>query len=302
MSSTLACIAGSAIYRLQEQGLLPAREIGRQKTPFGASEVIYLVEETEAPYYLLPRHGAGKYRLSSAFANHRADLYALKDLGVQSVVSWTAAGAISHNYNVGDLVLVNDVIDRTTHRATTFFQNTGIGVLRQFPVFCPHLREGLAQSLQEMDCQYRPTGTLVVTEGPRLETPAEVRFFASAGGELISHNFAPEAFLAKELELCYAGLAYIVNYAETGSRYRPFSANDLFGGLAASADTDRVTNAVSKLSEMTSRLSQYVASHPLNCECRLSMRYEVNKHSLPEDWRQWFSLTGARGEPAAPQP
>ena len=238
MAATLACLAGSAIYRLQEQGRFAAREVGRRQTPFGPSEVIFLVERADRPYYLVPRHGAGAHRLSAAFVNHRANFYALKDLGVRCVASWSAVGAISHNLNVGNLVIVSDLIDRTSRRVNTFFENTGMGILRQFPVFCPYLQRGMAGGLGDMGRHCREHGTMVVTDGPRLETPAEVQFLAAAGGELVSHNFAPEAFLAKELELCFAGLAYVVNYAETGSRYRPFSANDLFGGLAAPTDAE----------------------------------------------------------------
>jgi len=121
MSPTFACLAGLSVYRLQEQGSFAARVIGPRETPFGRSEVISLVEATDAPYYLLPSHGHGKYHRSAGFINQRANLYALKDLGVECVFSWSAVGAISHNYNMGDMVLVSDLIDRTTRRAHTFY-------------------------------------------------------------------------------------------------------------------------------------------------------------------------------------
>lgn len=289
MAPTLACMAGKAFYRLKEQGAFNGREVGRRDTPFGQSETIYLVEGADAPpYYLLPRHGAGKRRVSSTFVNHRANFYALKDLGVQHVLAWSAAGAISHNYNIGDLVLVSDLIDRTTCRARTFFENNDLGALRQFPVFCPPLLKAMGGALAAMRQPHRESGALVVTEGPRLETPAEIRLYSVAGAELIGHNFAPEAFLAKELELCFAGLAYVVNYAETGSHYRPFSAADLFGGLAAPSDSDRINHAINSLPELLRRLSKELMENPPACQCSQTMRYEAQKHNLPADWRQWF--------------
>ncbi len=287
MAPTLACMAGMAIYRLQAQGRLTGQSLGRRDTPFGPSEEIVLVD-APTPYYVVARHGTGKYRLSASFVNHRAILYALKDLGVRHVVGWSAAGAVSHSLNVGDLVIPTDLIDRTTRRANTCFEQTGLGVLRQFPVFCPALGEAMALGLADRGVPVREKATLVVTEGPRLETPAEIRLHAAGGAELVGHSFAPEAFLAKELQLCFAGLAYVANYAETGSRHRPFSANDLFGGLAGPSEGERTAHAIDAIADLTDWLAGYLAEHPPTCECDRTMAYEARKFGLGDDWRQWF--------------
>jgi 5'-methylthioadenosine phosphorylase len=230
----------------------------------------------------------GGYQLSGSFINYRANLYALKDLGVRGIISFSAAAAISHNHNVGDLILVSDLIDRTTHRPGTFFENAGFGALRQFPVFCPALRKAMADCLRDMGCQFRDDSTLVVTEGPRLETPAEVRSLAAAGGELVGHHLAPEAFLAKELELCLAGVAFVTNYAETGSQYRPFSASDLFGGLASPDNEERVDHALRVIAALAPKVATYAAGHGRTCECDKTMRATAAKYGLPEDWHEWF--------------
>lgn len=297
MAPAFACMAGMAVYRLQAQGKLLGKDLGPRRTPFGHSESILRIEDCEHPYYLLSRHGAGKYRLSATFVNHRANLYALKDLGVRAVLGWSAVGAISHNLNIGELIVASDLIDRTTRRPNTFFEGTGLGVLRQFPVFCPALQQATVQGLQQLNRTVRPKATLAVTEGPRLETPAEVRMHAATGAEIIGHNFAPEAFLAKELQLCFAGLAYVVNYAETGSRYRPFSAAGLFGGLAAESDADRISRTVDALPDLLPKLSRAVAETEPTCDCGRTMEYEVNKYKLGDDWRRWFDETAGRGVP-----
>ena len=234
--------------------------------------------------------------LITPWRNYRANLYALKDLGVRCVLGFGAAGAISHNYNVGDIVLVSDLIDRTTRRPTTFFENAPTGMLRQFPVFCPGLRRAMADCLDGMGCGFHQNSTLVVTEGPRLETPAEIRFLATAGAELVSHHFAPEAFLAKELELCYAGAAYVANYAETGSRYRPFSATDLFGGLAVRNEVERLNRATEMVANLVVLVSQRVLNHSAQCECNQTMRGQVEKFGLSTDWRDWFGPADSAGK------
>jgi len=281
------------MYRLREKAFRNAREIGSRRTPFGPSEVIFLVAEADPPYYLLPQYGVDGFRVSASFVNHRANLYALKDLGVRGVVALASAGAISHNFNIGDIVLPGDLIDRTTRRVGTFFENTAIGVLRQFPVFCPSLTAAMGDCLRAMGAAYSDEKTVVTTEGPRLETPAEVRLFAAAGAELVTHDFAPEAFLARELELCYAPLAYVTNYAETGSRYRPFSANDLFGGQAGATEDQRLTGTVELLGRLLAQVSEYVANHEPTCDCAQAMAPQIKKFGLPIDWHEWFTPTGA---------
>jgi len=289
----MACLAGAAIHRPQEQGLSQARQIGRRKTPFGPSEDIFLMEDAEAPYYLLADSSSRRLPITDRFVDSRANLYAMKDLGVQCVMGLTPAGAISHNYNIGDIILVSDLIDRTTCRPSSFFGGAGPGMLRQFPVFCPFLRQAMADCLDAAGQQFHAGSTLVVTEGPRLETPAEIRWLAGAGAELVSHRFVPEAFLAKELELCFAGAAYVANYAETGSRYRPFSPNGLFGGLSADSDADRLAHATDVIGRLAGQVSRYVAGQKRSCQCDRTMREEVDKFSLPADWHEWFVPTEA---------
>ena len=163
-----------------------------------------------------------------------------------------------------------------------------MGLLRQFPVFCPTLRDALADVLTEMQRPFRTGGTVAVTEGPRLETPAEVRLLANAGAELITHTLAPEFALAKELQMCFAGVCYVVNYAETGSRHTPFQTGDLFGGLTKSSQAQRARRAADCLPELIGKLLKRLASVESACECGQSMAHHVETEQLDEDWRTWF--------------
>ncbi len=298
MTSSVACLAGAPLFGLPDAADAADECLERRQTPFGASEPIWRRGDG---CYVVPRCGVDGRHTWPGAINHRATLYALKDLGVRHVLGISAVGSITHNYNVGDIVVIGDLIDQTAQRATTFFEHTGITTLRQFPVFCPFLGEALTAGLDRMGRSCRRGSTLVVTEGPRLETPAEIRFYAAAGGELVGHAFAPEAFLAKELELCFAGVAYVANYAETGSRYRPFSARDLFGGLTSVSEADRIAAALRTMASLVDHVDRYVGDHEPTCECGRTMRHAVEKFGLGDDWRQWFTIARGRYAPVGPR-
>lgn len=289
MAATVACIAGEEVHRQWDAGSISGQRIGARVTPFGRSGEIFLIPEGASSFYLLPRYGAGMGKTAPFKINYRANLYALKDLGVQHVLAWGPGGAITHNIAVGDLVILDDVIDQTHLRPKTFFEDTPLGFLRQFPVFCPTLRRLAAEALAEMKLVYRPAGTAAVCEGPRMETPAEVRTLGSLGAEVVTHAFAPEVFLAKELQLCYAAVCYVVNYAETGSRYRPFAAGDLFGGLTHRSDGDRLAGAVQAMGRIVGAVAVALEKNPRICECANTMARHMQDYRLPADWRQWFA-------------
>ena len=288
MAATIACIAGEEIYRQWDAGRIKGKSLGGRNTPFGISGEVFLVEAEEQPYFLLPRYGAGILKTAPHRVNDRANLYALKDLGTEMVLAWGSGGAVTHNIAVGDLVILDDVIDMTHQRKRTFFEDSPLGFLRQFPVFCPALRRVVGGVLHDMKLVYQGAGTAAVSEGPRLETPAEVRMLAALGAEIVTHAFAPEVFLAKELQLCYAAVCYVVNYAETGSHYRPFAAGELFGGLTQQSDGDRLAAAVGAMSHIVAAVAAAPKGAAPECQCLQTMAHHVRDYSLPRDWRKWF--------------
>jgi 5'-methylthioadenosine phosphorylase len=258
-----------------------------------ASDACFCQGQGETDFYLMPRYGAGIRKSAPYKVNARANMYALKDLGVQAVLAWGPAGAITHNIAVGDLVIVSDLIDKTYLRDKTFFEDCPLGFLRQFPVFCPSLRKLLAEVLGSMKLVYHASGTAAITEGPRLETAAEVRMLAAMGAELVTHSFVPEVFLAKELQMCYASLCYVVNYAETGSSHRTFAAGELFGGLTQKSDGDRLAGALAAMSSIASNILSAAARATTQtkhlCDCHQTMLANQRHYNLPTDWRKWFT-------------
>ena len=294
MPAKMACLTGATVYQLLENGQLSARPLGPRATPFGDSEEVFLVEQEPAPFLLLPRYGTGRTFLNPARINYRANLYALKDLGAEMVVSWTAAGAISHDLNLGQIVVPDDLIDQTRNRPRTFFEDSGFGLLRQFPVFCPAMRKALGDVLANMWVPYQTSGTVAVTEGPRLETPAEVRMLANAGAQLVAHTLAPDFALARELELCLTGVCYVVNYAETGSRHVPLTTGSLFGGLTEAPPADRIRQVSEALPALLRRLLERLEEIEADCECRRTMRPQVEAGLLDADWHRWFDRAPSR--------
>lgn len=289
MSDPLACIAGQEINRLREAGRFDGQCLGARQTPFGPSGEIFHVDLEHVPFYLLGRHGKGLAKTSPRRVNDRANLYALRDLGVRTVIGWGPAAAITHSFAEGDLVLAGDLLDLTTQRASTFFEGSPLGYLRQFPVFCPRLRQLLGEVIHAMGLPCRDQAVVAVKEGPRLETPAEVRMLAAMGAQIVTHTLAPEVFLARELQMCYAGVCYVVDYAETGSRHQPFNTRGLFEHhpkFTRAAEADEMD---ASLDEVIRRVARALAGETQSrCDCPELMGAKIRKHDLDPDWREWF--------------
>ncbi len=296
MGAKLACIGGTLAYDLLRLGALVAKRLGPQRTPFGDSQPIFQCESESGEFLFVSRHGESGYDLAPSFINYRANIYALKDLGIGAVVSWSETRAIRRAYTIGEYVIVDDLIDETARRANTFFDNLAVGVTRQWPVFCPMLRQAFATSLSESGVAHRNGGVYVCVEGPRLETPAEVRKFAAYGADLIGQTLAPETFLAKELQMCYASLCYVARYAESGCDSRPFE-NGLL--IDEAAQRRRAELAVERLPRILERLLDVLTRSSVSCRCGASMAHHVASGQIRADWRSWFDDASAATRSAA---
>jgi 5'-methylthioadenosine phosphorylase len=249
-------LGGSGAYALPAGTLGEKLSSRRVRTPYGLSNPVHLCESAGFRFLFLSRHGEKGYEKTAPYVNYRANIYAAKSLGVTRIVAWTGPGAISRKVRPGDLVLPDDLLDFTRNRPSTFYEGKGIGFLRQFPVFCETLRsallraakqryegrEGGKQRYEGREVGLHFAGTYACTEGPRLETPAEIRFLARAGADLVGMTLCPEAFLARELEICYAPVAYVTNYAE-GVRKMPYRTGALFEGMLPSGEAAAVEAA-----------------------------------------------------------
>lgn len=282
-----AVIGGSQAYDLLQKGCIHGERIGEIQTPFGPSQPIYHIQDTPCEMLFLSRHGEKRYSLTAPFVNYRANIYALKELGVKQIVSWSGPGAINTSYQIGEYVIVDDVVDETHGRESTFYKNSGIGFIRQSPVFCPTLRECIKSSLKNLKFNFSDRGTYVCTQGPRLETPAEIRKYKSYGGDLVGMTIVPEVFLAKELELCYAAICYVTNYAE-GVVERPFKAGELFEGLSNDAERKAVEDAVSRFPTIIKEIAKNLTLQGTLCQCQSLMERYKRRGDIGPDWHDWI--------------
>ncbi|MCL5966980.1 MAG: MTAP family purine nucleoside phosphorylase [Deltaproteobacteria bacterium] len=283
-------LGGSGAYTLPEGARGERLSSRRLRTPYGVSNPVHLCEKDGFRFYFLSRHGERGYETAAPFVNYRANVYAAKALGVERIIAWTGPGIIAGRYRPGDLVLPDDLLDFTRGRPSTFYEGKGIGFIRQAPVFCEDLRRALRAAAREFVGRVRlhAGGTYACTEGPRLETPAEIRFLAAAGADMVGMTLCPEAFLARELEICYAAVGYLTNYAE-GIRKMPYRAGTLFEGMLDPSREGRVEAAKNAIPPLAVAAARALERRERGCPCAVSMERYRQQGVIGADFREWIS-------------
>jgi len=207
--ATMGIIGGSGLYDMP--GLQGAQEI-RLDTPFGAPSAPVVVGELEGRRVaFLARHGIG-HHITPSEVNYRANLYALKELGVEQVVSISACGSLREDYEPGHIVIPDQLFDHTKGRQRTFFGEGLVAHVSVADPFCPRLSVQLEQAVRETGAVVHRGGSMITIEGPRFSTKAESHTYRAWGMSLIGMTTSPEAFLAREAELCYAVMAHVTDY------------------------------------------------------------------------------------------
>ena len=281
-----AVIGGSGGFLFLDGKL--GKETGKKKikTPFGLSSPVHFYETENFRFAYLSRHGEKGYEISASFVNYRANIWALKEIGVERIIAWTGPGIINEKFNVGDYVLPDDLIDKTKTRKYTFFEKKGLGFIRQNPVFCNDLRTVAQGVLKKSEEQFHSKGTYVCTEGPRLETPAEIRMYKKLGGDLVGMTLVPECFLARELEICYLPICYLTNYAEGISRSK-YKKGILFEGMQKEKEKERVDKAHKNLPKIIIRIINEAFLQERSCSCKEAMLRYKKSGIIGNDWKSW---------------
>ena len=203
-------IGGSGLY---DPGIVEdAREV-RVYTPYGEpSDFIVVGSVRGVRVAFLPRHGRG-HRIPPHRINYRANIWALKALGVKWVVSVSAVGSLREDYKPGDFVVPDQFIDMTKSRKYTFFDGPITAHVSMADPFCYDLREKIAETVESLGYPVHPRGTYVCIEGPRFSTRAESRIWKDVfKADIIGMTLVPEVNLACEAQLCYATLAMVTDY------------------------------------------------------------------------------------------
>ncbi|MBF6589914.1 MAG: S-methyl-5'-thioadenosine phosphorylase [Ktedonobacterales bacterium] len=209
-SARLAILGGSGLYQMD--GLTIHDEV-RPHTPFGdPSDAIAVGMLGNVPTAFLPRHGRG-HQLSPSEVPSRANIYALKALGVEWILSVSAVGSLREDYAPLDLVIPDQLFDRTKMRPSGFFEGGVVAHVAFAEPFCPHLSGLLATASGDLGgTRAHRGGTYVCIEGPQFSTRAESRIYRQLGCDIIGMTALPEAKLAREAEICYATIACVTDY------------------------------------------------------------------------------------------
>lgn len=181
-------------------------------TPYGEPSAPLMVGEVEGvSVAFLPRHGRD-HQHPPHLVPYRANAWAMKELGVQRIIAPCAAGSLAHDYEPGHLVVPDQLVDRTWGRDCTFYEGPTTVHLSFADPYCPELRPLALDACRGAGATVHDGGTVVVIQGPRFSTRAESRWFVAAGWEVINMTQLPEATLARELEMCFVGIAVITDY------------------------------------------------------------------------------------------
>lgn len=209
MRAPIGIIGGSGLYRMEGLALDRTEVV---QTPFGApSGPVHLGTLDGAPVAFLARHGEG-HRFTPSEVNYRANLWALKYLGVERLISVSAVGSLQARHKPGDLRLVRQFIDKTKHRKDTFFGEGLVAHVSFAEPACPHATDLLLAAGRKLALPLEDGALYVCMEGPAFSTRAESRLHQSWGADLIGMTQVTEGRLAREAELCYACIALVTDY------------------------------------------------------------------------------------------
>lgn len=206
---TIAVIGGSGLYRISGLEDIQTLEV---TTPFGnpSSPIVTgVLENTRIAF--LARHGTG-HQITPTEVNYQANIYALKNLGVERIISISACGSLRDDFAPGDIVVPDQLFDHTRNRKRSFFGEGLVAHISVADPFCQELSDSLIQALSETEATVHKGGSFITIEGPRFSTRLESNTYRSWGMSVIGMTTSPEAFLAREAEMCYAVMAHVTDF------------------------------------------------------------------------------------------
>jgi 5'-methylthioadenosine phosphorylase len=275
----IGVIGGSGLYQIE--GLTGVEDI-KVKTPFGEpSDAITVGKLDGVRIAFMPRHGRG-HRFSPSEVPYRANIYALKSLGVERIISVSAVGSLKEKIKPMDIVIPDQIIDRTRNRVNTFFGGGIVGHVTFADPFCPVLSDILYDCAHQTGVRVHDGGTCIIMEGPQFSTRAESELYRSWGADVIYMTGLPEAKLAREAEICYATIAIVTDY-------------DCWNEVAESVSTEMVVANLQK-STITAKeiiklaLSRLTQTRDCLCSRALENAIITPPEFIPEQARKELRL------------
>jgi 5'-methylthioadenosine phosphorylase len=258
-NATLGVIGGSGLYQME--GLKKLREVG-VKTPFGTPSDKFIKGALgNIELVFLPRHGRG-HRWLPTEINFRANIFAMKELGVDRIISVSAVGSLRAEIAPGDVVVPDQFIDRTTQRPSTFFGRGIVAHVSLADPFCKELALKLAEAAREESATVHGRGTYLCMEGPQFSTRAESNLYRSWGADVIGMTNLQEAKLAREAEICFGTLALATDY-------------DCWNQAAGDVEIDHVLKVLKQNVDLAQRTIRRVAEGLAglrSCACASSLK------------------------------
>ncbi len=255
----IGVIGGSGLYAMEGLSDVEERTI---TTPFGdPSDAVVIGTLEGVRVAFLARHGRG-HRLTPTEVNYRANIYALKSLGVEQVISVSACGSLREHLHPGEIVIPDQLFDFTKKREYTFFGGGLVAHIGTAEPFCPRLSALLADAVAASGGTVHRGGRFITIEGPRFSTKGESHTFRAWGMDIIGMTTSPEAFLAREAEMCYAVMAHVTDYDVWHETEEPVSVEAVIRILRQ--NTDLAQRAIR-------RLVPILATGERTCECGQSL-------------------------------
>lgn len=253
----IAVIGGTGVYN---PDLLEDIHTVEVRTPFGLiSARVGKYQGKEVAF--LARHGE-EHAIPPHLVNYRANIWGLKRLGVKNILATAAVGSLNAGMKPKEFVFVDQFLDFTRSRPQTFVEK-GVVHLDMTEPYCPELRKLLAETAREIGLDHHFGGTYVCSEGPRFETPAEIRMFRHFGGDVVGMTSVPEVVLAREAGICYATVAMVTNFA-AGISVRRLSHQEVVEVMSENLDNIRklILNAITRLDSERQCLCQEMLFDP----------------------------------------
>lgn len=209
-SADIGIIGGTGVY---DPGLFSDKREVKVHTPYGEpSDTLTIGEYSGVKVAFIPRHGRG-HRIPPHKINNRANIWALKELGVSRIIAPSAVGSLQEAYKPGDIAIPDQFIDFTKKREYTFYDGGQVCHISMADPFCPELRDIVVDRIKKMNFPLHSKATYVCIEGPRFSTRAESKFFRDVmKAEVIGMTIVPEVSLAREAEICYLSIATVTDY------------------------------------------------------------------------------------------
>ena len=258
----IGIIGGSGLYEME--GFADVEEVPVD-TPFGSPSDHLMVGTLEGKKVaFLPRHGRG-HRILPHELNFRANVYAMKTLGVKWILSVSAVGSLKQEYEPLHMVIPDQFVDRTRVRVSTFFGRGLVAHVAFAHPFCPHLSRAMAAACRDAGTTVHEGGTYVCIEGPLFSTRAESELYRSWGMDIVGMTNLQEARLAREAEICYVTLALVTDYDCWHPDHDSVTAEQIIANLGQNAE-----NAKAVLRHAIQRLPT-----PRDCECESALKYAL---------------------------